>query len=149
MDTSLYDLDTNNILTNLSSFGESSLDERVDNDHAWGREIIFHMGSKEEPYTLKLLELQKPHVLSSYHHHRNIHETLVVLAGVVSIRVESTMFRLYYPGGLIHIPPLHDHQFFAVQDPAVLMEGSNRIDPNDDVKVEHGAESQFIFGDGR
>jgi len=141
MATNRYDLDTNYMLCMDSNI-------QVDNDHDWGRELIFHLGTKEEPYTLKLLELEKPHVLSSYHKHENIHETLVVLAGVVSLRVESPFFRLYYPGQSIDIQPLQRHQFFAVQDSAILMEGSDRIDPNDDIKdTDDRAGDQFIGGD--
>ena len=105
---------------------------KPDEKHAWGREFVFEMKSG---YCGKILELQLPNVASSIHHHEHTDETLVVLSGKVGVWINHPPFNIYSPGQKIDIKRGEKHQFMSYSGSALMLEVSNRQNPDDDIKV--------------
>ena len=94
----------------------------VDANHKWGRELRLVNGI----YCGKLLELSVPGCPGSLHFHKNKTESFVVLSGMVHILTPDSDITeaIYYPGNVLTLIPGQRHQFWAVTNPALLLEVS-------------------------
>jgi histidinol phosphatase-like enzyme/mannose-6-phosphate isomerase-like protein (cupin superfamily) len=99
----------------------------------WGNEYI--IVNDVHGYCCKLLEVQ-PNYQCSLHHHKNKHETFVVLAGVLCLEYCGEI-GFYYVGDSIEIMREEDHRFWTpIDHPCWFMEVSNYSDDKDCYRME-------------
>ena len=99
----------------------------------WGFEYI--IANDVHGYCCKVLEVH-PNYQCSLHHHKNKHETFIVLAGVMCLEYQNHI-DFYYPGDKIEIERSEDHRFWTpINYPCWFMEVSNYSDDNDCYRTE-------------
>jgi mannose-6-phosphate isomerase-like protein (cupin superfamily) len=106
----------------------------VDDNHLWGRELRM---VNEHEYCSKILELTYP-ARSSVHFHKEKKETFIVLEGVVTIQVGSTM-RDYGAGEQVTVLPMTEHSFMLSKKnggrKALILESSTHHEDSDTYRV--------------
>lgn len=102
-------------------------------EKAWGNEYI--IVNDVHGYCCKILEV-KPNYQCSLHHHKNKHETFVVLAGVLCLEYCGEI-GYYYVGDEIEIMRDENHRFWTpINYPCWFMEVSNYSDDKDCYRLE-------------
>lgn len=107
----------------------------------WGQERVLHNDAK---YCMKELRIN-PGFKSSLHMHPIKEETFLVIAGVVTIELDSAVVELP-PGSHVTIPPCHRHRFWTTSPRCVVVEASTEHSDHDVVRFEQSRSTMEHIG---